>query len=183
MTEQGIRRPWAEVVESSIPKRYKKAQYEDVPTEIQKAFESISDGKGLYLWGDVGTGKTHIAYALHKSAPKSGVRSDFVNTVELFKELREDISREQKVRPVDRLMKYEGVIILDDMGVEKATDFVVEALYLLVNYRYNNHFPMIITSNYSLDGLADRLGDRIPSRIAEMCNVFPLQGVDRRLKR
>lgn len=167
-----------------VPMRYEKAVYEDVPLDIQAAFEHIlKTRRGLYIYGDVGTGKTHIAYALHKNAPKAHIKTMFRNTVELFKDLRDDISRDSysKTRPVENLTEYPGILILDDIGVEKATDFVLESLYLIINKRYNEMLPMIFTSNFSLDELSDRVGDRIPSRIAESCQVVHLQGADRRL--
>ena len=176
---------WEEQIKEKIPPRYRSATYEDVPRDIQSLFESLKESrKGIFIHGKVGTGKTHIAYALHRYAPKSRLFSRFHNTVELFKEMRDDISRDiqSKQHPTEVLMEYKGVLILDDLGVEKATDFVVESLYLIINKRYNDMLPTIITSNYNLDKLADQVGDRIPSRILEMCNPIELHGKDRRVK-
>ena len=176
---------WEETVEPSIPARFKKAKYTDIPKNIRDVFEKMKESsKGLFLYGEVGTGKTHIAYALHRSAPKSGIKSRFVNTVELFKDMRDEFGRqpEDRRRPTEELMAYEGTVIFDDVGVEKPTDFVVESLYLIINTRYNKMLPMIFTSNFDLDSLSDKVGDQIPSRIKEMCSVIELKGKDRRLK-
>lgn len=170
----------------TIPPRFANSAYEDVPENIRTKFESMRQTKkGLYIFGDVGIGKTHIAYALHKNAPKAGVRTRFWNTVDLYRDIREEISRDRysKEHPVESAMDYSGILILDDVGVEKATDFVVESFYLIVNRRYNEMRPMIVTSNYSLDQLADRVGDRIPSRLSECCDVIKLTGNDRRQAR
>ncbi len=169
-----------------IPARYANTEYEHVPESVRALFESmINTRKGIFMHGDVGTGKTHIAYALHKNAPKAKMRTRFWNTVELFRDIREEISRDRyaKEHPVEKCLEWEGILILDDVGVEKTTDFVVESFYLIVNKRYNDMLPMIITSNYSLDALADKVGDRIVSRIAESCTVVPLMGADRRVTR
>lgn len=175
---------WEENIESQIPARYKKTKYEDVPNNIKNVFENMgSSRKGIFLWGGIGTGKTHIAYSLHKNAPKSKIKSYLVNTVELFKEMRDDIKRDafDMRKPTDNLLKFEGVIIFDDIGVENATDFVMENLYLIINSRYNKMLPTIFTSNLCLDALADKFGDRIPSRIKEMCVIMELTGEDKRL--
>ena len=167
----------------SIPERYQGVSYDDVPNNIRDAFEA---GKGIYLWGGIGTGKTHIAYALqrHSQLPTSKRRAISINVVEILKEIRDDIRRrpEEKERPLQTLMDYDGILILDDIGVEKASEFVRETLYLLINQRYNDMLPTIFTSNCSLDELSNRLEDRIPSRIKGMCEIIELKGEDRRLK-
>lgn len=187
MSDYPYKQPsWEEQIAPTIPIRYKDAKYEDVPEHIQKMFESMKETrKGIFIHGKVGTGKTHIAYALHRSADKSHIRSKFRNTVELFKDMRDEISRDvySKKRPTEDLMDYEGVLILDDLGVEKATDFVKESLYLIINKRYNEIRPMIFTSNFNLDELANRVEDRIPSRIVEMCHIVELGGKDKRLEK
>jgi DNA replication protein DnaC len=187
MSDYPYKQPsWEEQIASTIPIRYKNTKYEDVPKNIQEMFESMKESrKGIFIHGKVGTGKTHIAYALHRSAIKSGLHSKFRNTVELFKDMRDEISRDMysKTRPTEDLMNYEGVLILDDLGVEKATDFVVESLYLIINKRYNEVRPIILTSNFNLDELANRVGDRIPSRIVEMCHIVELGGEDKRLQK
>jgi len=169
----------------SIPLRYREASYEEVPEQIKGNFQEIKvSRKGLYIYGDVGTGKTHISYALHKNCfRENGIYSRFKNTVEFFKEIRDDISKHasDRLKPLD-IADYKGVVIFDDVGVEKVTDFVLENFYLVVNKRYNDMLPTIFTSNFNLDELSDRLGDRIPSRIAEMCHIVKLEGKDRRVK-
>lgn len=178
------KKSWEEIIEPQIPARYKKTKYEDVPENIKIIFEDMGQSrKGLFLYGGIGTGKTHIAYSLHRSAAKSKIKSYLINTVELFKEMRDDIKKDSydMKKPTDNLLKFEGVIIFDDIGVENATDFVVENLYLIINSRYNRMLPTIFTSNLSLDELADKIGDRIPSRIKEMCHIIELTGEDKRL--
>lgn len=73
------------------------------------------------------------------------------------------------------------VLFLDDIGTEKTTDWAQQTLYSIIDYRYREMLQTVITSNLSLNELSDKTGDRITSRIAEMCRVIELKGKDRRL--
>ena len=83
------------------------------------------------------------------------------------------------------IKKYSEVdfLVLDDLGVEKITDWSFTVLYLIIDNRYNNYKQTVITSNDTLDELAKKLGeDRIPSRICGMCTTVDMNGNDYRLK-
>lgn len=174
------------------PERYKDAKWEDVPPKIQTAVaEMLAGGKGIYLYGGVGVGKTHIAYGIkaHIEAQPGGWLR-FWNVTDLLREVRADFSRqeEQKRRPDEGLTQISSLgtkhpAILDDIGAEKSTDFVIETLYHIINERYNKCLPTIFTSNLSLDQLAGVVGERSASRIAEMCKVIHMTGVDKRINR
>lgn len=168
-----------------IPQRYKNVKYEDVRGDIREKFERMSTTrKGLYIYGTVGTGKTHTAYALSESAKeKTGLSARIYNTTELFMDMRKDINREpaEKKNLDKELMEYEGILVLDDIGAEKLSDWVFETFYLILNKRYNDMTPTIFTSNYSIEELSQRIGDRTTSRIVEMCDIVRLDGKDRRL--
>ena len=170
----------------SVPARYEKAKYEDVPEYIRKLFESIKETKrGIYIHGAVGTGKTHIAYALYRwCLPKTKMRGRFWNTTELLRDIRLDISRDaySKKRNEEELMKYEGVLFLDDIGAERNTDWATETFYMVINNSYNHQLPMIFTSNLSIKELSIHLDDRIASRIVETCDMVELTGNDKRFK-
>lgn len=81
----------------------------------------------------------------------------------------------------DELLNSGKVFILDDIGVEKVSEFVEEFMYLLINTQYEKVYPIVITSNLPLSALAEKLGDRIVSRIKEMCEIIEVKGEDRRL--
>jgi DNA replication protein DnaC len=141
--------------------------------------------KGIYLHGAVGTGKTHAAWAIKKKydKPDEGRIAKFWNVTEFLREVRADFDRtpEDKTRPERALMAHRGLVILDDIGAEKPTDFVAETLYVVINRRYEDMLPTIFTSNLDIRELALRIGDRSASRIVEMCEVVKLIGKDRRL--
>lgn len=167
-----------------IPTRYQHVEYSDVPEDIRTVFDQIKKTRqGLFIHGGVGTGKTHIAYALKKEYDRTSMNSSyFWNTTELLRELKEDFDRPygEKKNILERLMTSKTLIILDDIGAEKISDWVQETFYLLINKKYNDCFPIVFTSNYSLAELNERIGERIVSRILEMCDRFKVDGVDRR---
>jgi len=168
----------------STPKRYEHAEWADVPANVQKFIEKIKESrKGLYIHGDVGTGKTHIAYGIQKKLDELNIQNTIHNTTELIFDIKRDFDRSvyDKRRWDERLTEYKGVLILDDIGAERITDYVAEVFYLIINDRYTKMMPVIFTSNLSVAELADRVGDRTASRIVELCDVVHLKGEDRRL--
>jgi DNA replication protein DnaC len=183
MTQQEENRLHAE---ERTPIRYKKATYSDVPESIRARFEQMKETRnGLYLHGGVGCGKTHVAYALYKqSADSVKTPALFYNVSELLREMKLDYSRENKDKKFfeDKVMNFKGLLFLDDIGSERMTDWVEEMFYLIVNKRYNNMLPIVFTSNLSIPELAERVGDRIASRIVGSCDVEKLSGNDRRLR-
>lgn len=168
-----------------IPARYENAKYEEVPENIRALVKGMRESKrGIYIYGGVGSGKTHVAYAIAKKwedVTKKYVH--FWNTTELMQEFKDDFDRNayDKKHTLDNLMHSDQLIVLDDIGVEKISDWVMERFYLLVNKRYNEMRPIIFTSNYSPADLADRIGERTVSRIVELCDVVKLDGIDRRV--
>jgi len=170
-----------------IPPRFAKAKFSDVPKDIQKHVEALKEHRrGLYLHGDCGVGKTHLVFAMSQKLALMGIHHKVVNSTKLLQDMRSDFDK-RKLYPeyetvMERLEDFKGVLAIDDIGAEKLTDWVAETFYMIVNKRYENMTPMIFTSNYNLDELSQRIGDRIPSRIVEMCKVVNLDGEDRRLK-
>lgn len=177
-----------------IPERFKNAKYDDVPAQIRQLFEAMPQTRrGIYIHGAVGTGKTHIAYALKSKwdVPNQntdngyipGRWSQFYNMTELLREIRLDIRRDWSNRKGydQELLESPNMAILDDVGAEKITDWVAETFYLIVNKRYNDMIPTIFTSNLAIPDLAEKIGNRTASRIVEMCDVVELVGADRRV--
>lgn len=167
------------------PQRYENAKWEDVPKEIQEAVYAMpKTKKGIYIHGEIGSGKSHIAWAIKKQV--TGPRVVFWNVPDLMQEIRNDMDRTayDKMRPEEKLTENSTrfLLILDDIGAEKATEFVAEKLYRIINHRYNEMIPTVFTSNLTLGELAEQIGERCASRIAEMCEIINLTGGDRRLK-
>lgn len=184
-----------------------KAQQAALTTCKAYSLNDIQYGKGLFLFGLFGTGKTHLAVAtvrgLMESAPDMfGVRVNydlelyepdretykgyccsFFSTVDLLDAMRP--GSEAKQRHGEWLFhraKMDDLVVLDDIGAEKATDWVAERLYAIVDVRYRMKRATIFTSNCSEKQLQDQLGGRIVSRIFEMTEQVPVLGPDYRRK-
>lgn len=171
-----------EFIKFMIPKRYENAEWEKVSENIRKIFiHALGHEKGVYIHGAVGTGKTYAAYAFKKHWDEKRPAAALWNVSELIHELKLDFDRREKNFIGERILDTDRLLILDDIGAEKPSEWVAETIYLIVNRRYNAKLPTIFTSNLSPGELADHVGDRIASRIVEMCEIINLGGVDRRL--
>lgn len=176
----------------NLPPRFKDATFDNfdrgcqpVGFDAAKAFvEKDTTGfKGLYLYGNAGSGKTHLVSAIaNKLLLKSFPR--FVTAPELLLEIKKTFGNNHTNNDeyLDKL-SYTKLLIIDDLGSEKPTEWVQETLFVLIDRRYTHLLPTIFTSNFSLDQLKDRLGYRIASRIAEMSDVVELKSVDYRIRK
>jgi len=186
----------AEIIESKIPLKFKNAKIDNSSKIVRDYYyQGEYKEKGLFLFGDYGVGKTYNVYALAKCLIMDDVDVWVFNLPRLLNIIRTSFSKQEAYNEdtgsttyafvkdmsgIEELIRKE-ILIIDDIGAEKPSDWVAEILYYLINSRYENMKTTIFTSNLSLDKLSDRIGDRIVSRIAEMCDVHEIKGVDRRL--
>ncbi|MFI8872413.1 ATP-binding protein [Streptomyces sp. NPDC055243] len=142
----------------------------------------------LFLTGPFGTGKTHEAYgALRRIAEAGPDRFEVValTAPDMYALMRPGGSDKGPEYEVKRLMHI-PLLLVDDLGTEKISEFTEEATYRLLNERYNECRPLIITSNLPVTNpngpdLVDQLGERITSRLAQTTTVVVIGGNDRRL--
>lgn len=135
--------------------------------------------ENYFLWGKAGVGKTHAAVAVLRNVPMARV----VRMGQISREIRccEDAYEEGEI-----IEKYaKGEYLFDDLGSEKATDFLKNMLFEIMDLRWQNkRGGLIITSNMSIEKLGEVIGDRTASRIAGLVgskNVIELDGKDYRL--
>ena len=169
---------------AKIPSKYRDAKLEDF-TRVQRdaVWAARDKAQGLYVWGPVGTGKTHLAAAVLNGELERGLPGYWMVVPDWLEDIRATFNTTDSAIDVMDRPLYTRLLVMDDLGVEKPSAWVQEQLYRLVNGRYQAGRETIITSNASLAELAERIGDRTCSRIAEMCVAMRLAGKDRRVQR
>lgn len=158
----------------------------DLPLRIRKdikslPFPKIEEVVSTYLFGKVGSGKTIYSVFLMLTELKNhfmtGKRTEalFISVPELLFEFKQSYDRKSEITENTLVDKYSKIplLVLDDFGVERTTDWSFQLLYIIINRRYDNMKKTIFTSNLSLLQLAEKLqDDRIPSRIQQMCKII-----------
>jgi DNA replication protein DnaC len=144
--------------------------------------ENREEGRGLYLCGGVGTGKTHLAVAiLNELVRKKRVPSLFVTVPELLDNIRQTYNKPG--RNLDEWMdavQNAEFLVLDDLGSERPTEWVRERIFVIVNHRYREALPTVFTSNIGPEELPAQLSARTASRIIAMCEGVEIEGDDYR---
>lgn len=184
---------------AEVPVRYNGKTFEDYKIDennegaVKWARHIIDNPVNLFLYGEPGTGKTFLAALVAQEYIKQGRTLLFIDVPKLLNQLRASFAKgsEDTIESKMELLEKVDVLILDDIGTENLTEWAVERLYLVINERYNNERQTLITSNYTLNELAVRMnlgkdgktGNRIASRLKQMCKVASLKGSDRRLIR
>lgn len=177
-----------------VPRRFQKKRLEDFDPTYQKGawkiacrycerFEEVrrENKNGLCFIGPPGTGKSHLAYGILNSLLAKGVPGVCGSVPEVMDLLRPQAGPGQDTQERLELLKTLDVVILDDLGAERSTEWVTERLYVIINARYNEILPTIITSNLELEELEKLPGwERITSRLFEMCHLVLVDGPDYR---
>ena len=180
-----------------IPLRFKDAELQNSGEAVQDYFNKKKyKEKGLFLFGKVGVGKTYDIYALTKSLLKENMDVQVFNLPRLLNVIRASFSKQEvynedaddysyafvkDMSDIEKLINVE-VLMIDDIGAEKPSDWVAETLYHLINSRYEKMKTTIFTSNLNLDELAERINHRIITRIADMCDICEKDGENKRIK-
>jgi DNA replication protein DnaC len=166
--------------------------------KFAEAYPVDTAGRGLLLVGPVGLGKTHLAVGvLRRMIRERGARGLFCDYRELLKNIQNSYNPQVNTTELELLKPVFAaeVLVLDDLGAQKPTEWVWDTVALILNSRYNEKQTTIITTNYpdlperkapaansklagTDDTLGDRIGDRMRSRLAEMCIRIDLTGED-----
>ena len=179
---------------SLLSDRYKNVTFDNCITGENKSFdiafnrcrkycenssEILEKGYGIYLWGDKGTGKTHLTSCMANELIKQYKQVLFTNFFEISKSIRATFRG--KGNEIDLINKIANVdfLFIDDLGTEKVTKegedtWLQDKIFEVINKRYNNMKPTIFTSNYSLQELVQDRGllDKTVDRILEMSTAI-----------
>ena len=175
---------YSKLEKSGVPKRYLHAKH-PMAGELT---EKVEGGSSLYVWGENGTFKTTLASAIMRRLVHHGRRAEMVNAVDLLVEVQSTYGTPKEESAVLAHYSKCPVLVLDDLGKEQQTAWTVSRLYAIINARYANMLPTVITSNFKVSELAARMGAcdestarAIASRIAGSCETVAMAGGDRRL--
>ncbi len=149
----------------------------------RKVYGLAKAGRGTFLWGGCGTGKTHAAACAVRLAVIAGRKARLVTAKRLLDEVKGGFDSGER----DALRRYGAIdlLALDDLGAERSTPWSVGELTDLVDERVARGLPTVVTSNYRLGELRDIWGGvdgaRLASRLAGACDIVEVSGPDRRL--
>jgi DNA replication protein DnaC len=210
------------IARTNIPKRYEHCSLDSFESAFPSATRSLTAahlsarkfveaypletrGTGLLLTGSIGVGKTHLAVGILQAlVAERGATGLFYDYRELLKQVQNSYNRQVQATELEVLAPVfdAEVLVLDELGASKPTDWVWDTVAHILNTRYNDRRTTIITTNYANAGplgsmlelgsgplaqaraaareetLGDRIGERMRSRLQEMCVVVEMQGVD-----
>jgi DNA replication protein DnaC len=203
------------LVSARIPRRYEHCElsnfeFEGPHANLMRARmetcrfveEYPLDNTGLLLIGSIGVGKTHLAVGIIKELIVSkSIPCLFYDYRELLKEIQNSYNDSVKATELEVLRPVfeTEVLVLDELGAVKPTEWVWDTVSLILNTRYNDNRTTIITTNYPDDAardangslefarahraargetLGDRIGERMRSRLHEMCRIVKMEGAD-----
>ncbi len=212
--QQELRRSYR-ISTARIPKRYEHCRFENYDTDFPGATLSMrkalltarrfvesypveTNDQGLLITGPIGVGKTHLAVSvLTALAEDRGAQALFCDYRELLKQIQHSYNPQVNSTELDVLKPVfdAEVLVLDELGAQKPTEWAWDTVALILNSRYNDKRTTIITTNYAnlptLGGklkeaekaareetLGDRIGDRMRSRLSEMCVLVEIDGSD-----
>jgi DNA replication protein DnaC len=197
--ERRVSRARSRGVASVIPAKYRGVSFDRPPVTqfdttvvgvvreyVEHLGENLEAGRGLWLMGDVGTGKTSLAMLVSKAALEAGRSVAIYSLPRLLARIRRTYDAEageQSYLEFFQRLTAVDLLHVDDLGAEKRSDWVLEQLYALVDERYESQRSIVVTTNLEQASLEEQIGARTVSRLVEICgDPLPLFGEDLRYR-
>ncbi len=153
-------------------------------TNYAKGFETALTNKrnGLFITGACGVGKSHLAFATANYLIRNGYSVIAMTMIDLLLKLKSSFNGgEHTEEEILKIYEDCDLLIIDDLGKEKPTEWALQMIYSIVDRRYNSYKPIIITTNFNADELIKKLGDSsianaIMDRLFEICEYVSIEG-------
>lgn len=198
-----IERARARGISATLPKRFRGVSFDRPPVSemardpatasrvkvVREFCENVTDrleqGRGLWLQGTTGTGKTTLGMLVSKAALDAGRTAAIYSLPGLLARIRRtfdgEAGQDSYFTYFNRLTSVD-LLHLDDLGAENRTEWVLEQLYSIIDRRYSDQRSMLVTTNLEEPELYEQLGERIVSRLTEICgDPLVLSGADKRV--
>lgn len=149
-------------------------------TEYYKKFESIKSTRrnSIIFCGQVGSGKTHLSIAIALNLLKKGKRVVYMPYRDVITSLKQNMIDEEFYKKTISKYQKAQVLLLDDLFKGKINETDINIMFEIVNYRYLNNLPLIVSTEKSIEELLD-FDEAVASRIYEMCKDFIVEIVGR----
>jgi DNA replication protein DnaC len=184
---------------TGVPKRFRGVSFDRRPicdldpfvlrpvrNFVERIETNLDEGRGLWFYGDVGTGKTSLAMLVALAAEQAGRSVAIYPVTRLLAEIKDTYDSESAGGSYLRLFRRlcaVDLLQLDDLGAERPTEWVREQLYSIVNERWQDERSIVVTTNVERGELQERIGHRTVSRLDEICGdtePLPIRGSDLR---
>jgi len=179
--------------QANIPKAFLKCTVASFETKGSEHLRNIRrqvadylryyhDGTGLFFRGPVGVGKTHLAVAVLKELCRRNIPCSFLDTSGWLEDLKASIAEDEELDThitVEHARRVH-VLLLDDLGAERSTEFSRDTIYTVISTRHQNKLTTLVTTNVEKEQLIREQGHRLWSRLTEMCKTVSISSHDHR---
>lgn len=152
------------------PKNIKQQRLYDFCKDYAANFDSVrKTGRSFLMLGTVGTGKTHLSIGIALEVMKSSHSAVFTSASKIFRSIKDTYHKGSHQKESEAMAVYTqcDLLIIDEVGVQRGSDFEKETFFDVINERYENMRPTIILSNLTIDEIKVFLGERVFDRLRE----------------